>query len=173
MHGHLIRADGKLGWPTLVGCPRHQRRQGRQGGGQGSWQGRQLWGQHLKAHHGALEPQAAAQLGAGEHQGAGRASHPRLAHPTRAGGGEHFDALGTADLAKRLLQLLGLQAQLPGVHRAVLIKIGHAHQVGKLLAPEITAVFGAATGAAVKNSVGQAGTKHQHLAAGANHRLTG
>ena len=163
MHGHLIRGDGRLG------SPRHQRRQGRQGGRQG----RQLWGQHLKAHHGALEPQAAAQLGAGEHQGAGRASHPRLAHPTRAGGGEHIDALGTADLAKRLLQLLGLQAQLPGMHRAVLIKVGHAHQVRKLLAPEIAAVFGATTGAAVKHRVCQAGTKHQHLAAGANHRLTG
>ena len=59
------------------------------------------------------------------------------------------------------------------MHRAVLIKIGHAHQVGKLLAPEIATVFGAATGAAVKHRVGQAGAKHQHLAAGASHRLMG
>ena len=81
--------------------------------------------------------------------------------------------MGSADLGKSLLELLGLKTLLPGLHRACLVKIGHADQVGQLLAPEVTAVFGRAATAAVENRIGQTGAIHQHLAAGAEHRLSG
>ena len=140
------------------------------------WQGRcgrghhgHLGGQHLKAHLGAAQAQAGAQLGPGHHFGAGGAQHPGLAHPAGAGGAEHVDTGHPADLGKGLPQLGGLETLLPAVHGAALVEVGHAHQVGELLGPEIATVLRAAAAAAVEHGVGEAGAIHQHLAAGAGH----
>ena len=113
-------------------------------------------------------------MGATEQQSARRTYHPGLANPSTGAGGQHLDAQGAADLAKGLAQQLRRQRLLPILHRTEIVQVGHADQIGQLLVPDFTAVFGTcATAAAVKNRFQQATLKKQHLASGGGHRFSG
>ena len=129
--------------------------------------------QQLEAHLRAAQAKPAAQLGPGHHQGAARAHHPGLADAAAAGGGQHLDPIHAAGFAEGPQQHRRLEALLPGVHRAGLVEIGNAHQIRELLAPDVTAVLGAAAAAAVEHRVGELAAEDQHLAAGGGNRFAG
>ena len=64
------------------------------------------------------------------------------------------------------MKIAAIEALVPSVHRAVVVVIANAHQIGQLLAPHLAAGLGRPTRAAVEHRIDQTAAMHQNQGSG-------
>ena len=96
-----------------------------------------------------------------------------MPHPPTVTAAEHLHGLDATGLRQTLAQAFGIEAFLPAMHRAVLVVVRHAHQIGQLMPPDHATGFGDAAGTAVEHSIDQLSAVDQHQGPGRCDGLTG